>query len=233
MKLKRKISKDEFEKLSEELQGIYSEEGDSYMLTLEGDEDAGALKRAKDREKELRREAETKLAEMENRLSEIEGDDARKKGDIQTLEKSWQKKIEETETKYKGELENLQSFAKSQLVDSVASSLASELSTSPRLLMPHIKSRLQADFEGDKPATRILDKDGKPSALSIEDLKNEFLTDKDFSSILIASKASGGAGGEKKAQGFGESGGEKPKDLSSLNPKEMAAYLEAKHQSQE
>ncbi|WEM33661.1 head scaffolding protein [Pseudomonas phage PSA-KC1] len=94
--------------------------------------------------------------------------------------------------------------------------------------MPHIKSRLMADFEGDTPVTRVLDKDGKPSALTIDELANEFVANKDFSAIITASKASGGAG--KPSQNGGgapkfNGQSDKPADLSKMNPAELAAHL--------
>lgn len=144
----------------------------------------GALKRAKDREAQLRREAETKLREAQEELDRINGDDARKKGDIATLEKSWQKKLDDQKAEYEAKVSKLTSHTTKTLVDNVASQLAHKISNAPAIIMPHIKSRLIADFEGDTPVTRVLDKDGKPSALTIDELANEFIANKDFSAII-------------------------------------------------
>lgn len=228
MALKKKITKEEHAKLSDALKGEYIEDGDGFRLDVEGEEDTGALKRAKDREAQLRRDAEKAKKELEDKLAEIEGDDARKKGDIATLEKSWQKKLDDQKAEYEAKVSKLTSHTTKSLVDNVATQIASKISTAPALLLPHIRARLQADFDGDEPKTRVLDKDGKPSAMTVEELSAEFVANKDFSAIITASKASGGAGKPSQNGGGatkipGQS--DKSADLSKMNPAELAAHL--------
>lgn len=227
MALKKKLSKEEFAKLPEHFKSEYVEDGEGYRLDVDGDEDTGALKRAKDREAQLRKDAEKKAKELEDKLAEISGDDARKRGDIETLEKSWQSKLDKQREEYEGRVSKLTSHTQKQLVDNVALNIATKISTAPSLILPHIKARLQADFEGDEPKTRVLDKDGKPSALTVDELANEFVANKDFSAIIVGSKASGGAGKSSQNGGgapkFNDS--DKPADLSKMNPAELAAHL--------
>ncbi len=228
MALKKKLTKEEYAKLSDALKAEYIEDGDGFRLDVDGDEDTGALKRAKDREAQLRKDAEKEAKELRERLESIEGDDARKKGDIATLEKSWQSKLDKQREEYEAKVSKLTAHTTKTLVDNVASQLAHKISNAPALIMPHIKSRLIADFDGDTPVTRVLDKDGKPSALTIDELANEFVANKDFSAIITASKASGGAG--KPSQNGGgapkfNGQSDKPADLSKMNPAELAAYL--------
>lgn len=68
MALKRKISKEAFDKLSEDIKAEYKEQDGEYVLDIDGDEDTGALKRAKDREAQLRRDAEKRAKEAEEKL---------------------------------------------------------------------------------------------------------------------------------------------------------------------
>ena len=228
MALKKKLTKEEHAKLSEHIKAEYIEDGDGFRLDIDGDEDTGALKRAKDREAQLRREAETKLREAQEQLDALGNDDARKKGDIQTLEKSWQKKLDDSKAEYESKLGKLTSHTKTQLVDNVAQQIASKISNAPALLLPHIKARLAADFEGDAPVTRILDKDGKPSAMTVEELSAEFVANKDFSAIITASKASGGAGKPSNSNGGGAPNkSDKPADLASMNPAQLAEHIKA------
>lgn len=107
--------------------------------------------------------------------------------------------------------------------------IAAKISTAPAVILPHIKSRLSADLEGDKPRTVVLDENGQPSALTIEELSKEFIENKDFSSIIIASKASG-SGATDKTKG---SGGAPAKgiDLSKASPKDLRAHLDSKRKS--
>ena len=228
MALKKKISKADHEKLPDHFKAEYIEKGGEFHLDLD-DEESGALLRAKDREKELRKAAETKAKELEERLAELEGTDARKRGDIETLEKSWKSKLAETEKALTERLANKDAYLKNTLVDSVAQQIASKISTSPALIMPHIKARLAADLDGDTPSTKVLDKNGQLSALTIEELQNEFVTNPDFGAIIIGSKASGSRApsqnvNQNRAFGFDN----KPIDLSRLSPAELVAYSESK-----
>lgn len=228
MALKKKLSKAEYDKLSDAIKAEYIEDGDGFRLDIDGDEDTGALKRAKDREAQLRRDAEAKLREAQEELDRINGDDARKKGDIATLEKSWQKKLDDTKAEYEGKVSKLTTHTTKTLVDNVATQIATKISNAPALLLPHIKSRLQADFEGDAPVTRVLDKDGKPSAMTVEELAAEFVANKDFSAIITASKASGGAGRSSNQNGGGApNNSDKPADLASMNPAQLAEHIKA------
>ena len=228
MALKKKLTKEEHSKLSDHLKAEYIEDGDGFRLDIDGDEDTGALKRAKDREAQLRRDAEAKLREAQEELDRINGDDARKKGDIATLEKSWQKKLDDTKAEYEGKVSKLTTHTTKTLVDNVATQIATKISNAPALLLPHIKSRLQADFEGEAPVTRVLDKDGKVSAMTVEELAAEFVANKDFSAIITASKASGGAGKPSNNNGGGApNNSDKPADLASMNPAQLAEHIKA------
>jgi hypothetical protein len=245
MALKKKITKAEFDKLSKDLQSEYVEDGEGYRLDVDGEEDTGALKRAKDRETQLRKDAEKKAKELEDKLAEIDGNDARKKGDIETLEKQWkekhQKEIEKLKTEHETEKTTLterigkyEGNIKKQLVDNVALQLATKLnSKSPKVLLPHIKERLMADLEGDEPVTKILGSDGKPSKLTIEQLEAEFVANKDFAGIIIGSKASGSAGNGNKPNGSANnSSDQQAPDLSKMNPKDLAEHMKQVREQQ-
>lgn len=225
MALKRKLTKDEYSKLSDLLKSEYVEDGDNYKLDVESDDDNGALKRAKDREVQLRKDAELRAREAEEKLLELEGNDAKKKGDIVTLEKSWKEQMAAQKADYKAKLDKMHAHTTKTLVDNVALSIATKISSAPALLLPHIRARLQADLEGDEPTTRVLDAAGKPSALTIEQLSNEFSTNKDYAAIILASKASGGAGNPRQSGNPVSGSGAAPSDLSKMNDRDLANYL--------
>ncbi len=231
MALKSKITKDEYNKLSEAIKAEYFADGENFKLDLSDAEDTGALKRALEREKAAAGTSKTRVAELEAELESLNSNDARKKGDIATLEKQWQKKADETAAQFQARIDKLTAHVNTNLVDNVAMSLATKLSPKNAVvLMPHIKQRLLADFDGDTPSTKILGKDGKVSTLTIEQLQAEFIANKDFSGIIVASQASGGAGnGSKQNMAGGQNSqttqNQQQAPLSKISPAALASQI--------
>jgi hypothetical protein len=224
MALKLKLTKAEHAALDPKLQAEYKAAGDEFVLDAEI-EDTGELKRALDRER-LEKKAEKERADkVAKELQDTKDATARSTGDIATLEKSWKDKEKTNNDAHKAEIEKRDNHLKKLLVEQVATALAAELGgDNAALLLPHITPRLTADMTGETPFTRVLDKDGKPSALNVEDLKKEISGDARFKAVIIASKASGGGAngqGRKPNGGVPEAGGAKKlKDMGDAERKE-------------
>lgn len=233
MALKRKISKEKFDSLSDELKFEYKKVGeDEYVLQTEGDEDTGALKRAKDREAERAREAEERADKLQTDLDALNASRSRKDRDLDSLTKAHETALNTQKAEYEAKLEKSNGYIRTTLVDSVANDLAHKISKSPALILPHIKARLAADLDGDTPVTRVLGKDGKVSASTLEDLQKEFVANKDFASIIIASQASGGAGPASRSNGGavqvpGANASDSPPNLATMSPAAMVAHIAA------
>lgn len=226
MAIKQKITKVVYDALSDELKKEYKLVGVDYVLDLEGYEDPVELKRAKDREAQNARDSKAALTLAQDELAALKaslGNDdetkARKAGDIATLEKSWQGKIDAATTESNGKLAKKDAYIQAQLVDAVAHQLASKIAQSPNVILPHIKARLQADLTGDVPVTRVLDATGKVSAMSLAELEKEFVANPDFAAIIIASNGSGGG-----APGGKQNGGGAAKKLSEMTGTERVEY---------
>jgi hypothetical protein len=230
MALKRLLADAEFKKLSPEFQKEYIQKGDSYELDIEGAEDTGALKRAKDHEAKARKDAENKLKELEAQLDAATKEreemltGAIPKADVEKLRSSYEGKLKNRETELSAKISKLQTQVSSSLVDNVAIALASEVSTAPALITPIIRARLAMEETSEGFQTRILDREGKPSAFTIDDLKKEILANKEFSPILKASNATGG--GASGARGSGGAGSSGKIDFSK-SAKEIAAQMKA------
>lgn len=224
MALKKKLDKAAYEKLSDVLKAEYKEDGDDYVLDVEGGDDAGELRRANERLKQEKKDLAAKAKDAQEKLDALGDDDARKRGDVVTLEKSWGEKLKQETDKRDAVIAKQKAHIQRQLVDNVAAKIAGDISDAPALLIPHIKSRLSADFDGDEPVTRVLDATGKPSAFTVDDLKKEISTDKTFAVIIRGSKSSGsGASGQQKIQagGLQQYGNNNP-DQQNLNPASMS-----------
>lgn len=229
MALKHKLTAAEHAALADVLKPEYKLVGTDYVLDVDGAEDVGALKRAKDREVQNAADAKKRADALEVELNGLKaslGDDAtanaRKAGDIATLEKSWEAKMNTAVGERDAKLTQREKFIQTNLVDNVAHQIASRISTAPAVILPHIKARLSADLSGDEPVTRVLDAAGKPSALSVAELEKEFATNKDFAAIIVVSSGSGGG-----APGGKQGGGSTPKKFAEMSGEERVAFHKA------
>lgn len=225
MALKHKIDENAFKALSDGLKAEYKKQDDgTYVLEVEGLEDTGALKRAKEHEKELRKQAQ---ADAKKALEELEAlraeyDEHKTKGGSKEaeLEKAWQAKMAKREKELKDQVELTQSALRAQMQDSVAQSLALELAgDNAELLIPHLTRRLKADIVDGKAVTKILGPDGEVSATTMDELKKEFLSSPKFSAVVIGSKGSGGG-----ANGTRRGSGGAHKKLSEMTATEEAIF---------
>lgn len=189
-------------------------EDGKFVLDVEGGEDTGALKRAKDHEKNLRVAAEGRVTELEAQITTLTGErdnaiterDAAKadKGkDTAALEASWQAKVDAANSKLESTQSELTKEIERLLVTNTATALAHEISTVPELFADVISRRLKVEKGADgQYFTRVLDAAGQPSASNLDDLRKELLATDKYASIMIAGKGSGGGAG-----GSGSGGG--------------------------
>lgn len=223
------LNKTEFDKLNDATKAFYEEQDDgSYKLQVEGLEDTGALKRAKDHEKTQRKEAEKQLRELKEQFETLQEEitELRESGtgkkDETELDKSWQAKYTKRENELQAQINQLEATLSGQAVDSVANRIASELAgDNAHLMLPHVKSRLKVEMVKGKPEVKVLDEEGSVSAFTHEELQKEFLSNQKFSTIVVASKASGsGAGGSNKKGGSATG----KKKLSEMSATEEAQF---------
>lgn len=235
--MKWKITKGAFEKLSDDLKLEYKADGDHYVLQVEGqpsEEGSAALKNALDREKaenaDLREQLKglnTKLTEAEKKVGE--GDQAAQR-EVDRLKK----KIEGMETEHKTKLDAKDTAIANSHRDTTVNALAAKISTSPAVIAPHIKDRLEVTIDPDTnlPKVSIKGKDGKiDAALTIDKLGEEFVANPDFRGIIRGSGASGtrppaGVSGAPQA-GFNPS--DKPLDLATAKGADLVNHMRQVH----
>jgi pyruvoyl-dependent arginine decarboxylase (PvlArgDC) len=192
--------------LDESVAALYEKDGNKYRLSVDGlpeDQDVAGLK-AKNREliaERLEAQKREKAAEEAAQLAAEET--ARKGGDIAALEKSWQDKLARREAEWLAEKQRMGSSVTAMTVDAVASRLAAEMAVegSAPVLLPHIRARLAAEERDGQYITVVRDSDGKPSALSIDELKAELSNNPAFARVIAGSKASGGVPGGRPGVG--------------------------------
>jgi hypothetical protein len=74
--------------------------------------------------------------------------------------------------------------------------------------------------------TVVKDSEGKPSALTVDELKKEIMADAAFAPLIVGSKATGGGASGGKGGGAAKTG-----DVISMSKDERLAYFKAKRES--
>lgn len=148
---------------------------------------------------EKNRELLAEKGEAKSAAQKAAEEAARKSGDIEALDASWKKKHEAA----LHEAESLKGTIGKMTAGQTAQKLAAEITIpgSADVLLPHIERRLQTELTADGAVVRVLDKNGKPSAMTVEELKKEIMADKAFAPLIIGSKASGAGGVGGKGSG--------------------------------
>lgn len=233
--MKFKINKAAWAKLSPELQAFYKADdaGEEYQLQVEGLDDTSALKTAKDHEVGEHKKTKAALAALKAQVTEVEAErdtfkalseNSTPKANLDALKKSWETEKTKLVAEHTEKLTKVRGALVEQLVDKTALSLASEVSTVPSLLVPVLRARLALNESDDgKFTTSVLDKEGKQSVLTIEDLRKEVLATPEYKSILKAGAGSGGSAPPKKSGGSASDGF----DISKASPSEVTAHFKA------
>ena len=202
--------------IDESIHSLYEEKDGAYFLKVSGvvpESDIDGLKASRDallaekkEQQRLAQEAEAEKLRIEREALE---EAARQKGDWQALEDSYKAKLAEKENEFSSQAETLRKQVYKLTVGDQALKLASEISKSHAIgiMTPFIEQRLTLDENNN---VRVLDLQGKPSAMTIDDLKQEFKANAMFQDIVVANNSSGGG-----ATGGGQGGG------AAKNPKEM------------
>lgn len=163
-----------------------------------------------------------KLAESE-RLNA-----AKTNGDIESIENSWKEKLA-TETGSRDDTINeYKSLVNKMTVGEESLKLATDLAVegSASALLPHIKNRLSVEIVDGEPKIRVLGQDGKPSALTLEELGHEISETKSLAPLISGSKASGS--GEVHTRGVKSTSKTIKRDaFNALSPIEQNASIEA------
>ncbi len=204
---------DTLDGLPEALHEHYEEKDGKFHLLAET-EDTSALKSAKDHEKEARQKAEQELRDLRaaeaDKIAKAEEaarakalKEARENSDLDALDKSWKAKFDAMVAEKTAEKATLTEAINGEKIKSVAGELASDISIAPALLQPLIEARLSVELTEGKFNTRVLDAAGQPSALSMDDLRAEFVGNDAFKGVMKAGNASGG--GATNSNGGGAS----------------------------
>ena len=209
---------DSLEGIEEDYQELYSKQDDGSFKFQKPQE----LLNAKKHEKEKRQAKSSEVAEMQAQLKSIQDErkaekDAisaekqriemeshKKNGDFEALEKSWSEKTEKQKEEFETKLGQSREIIGELTVGQTAQGLATELAgEDAHLLLPVIKKRLRSEISEGKASTRVLDAQGLPSSLTLDELKSEFYNNTQYSRIIVGSRGSGGGANGSNAKSGG------------------------------
>jgi hypothetical protein len=224
--------------LDDGLKSLYTEQDGKFVLGIEGlpkDNSVEYEERIQQMDAKVnellgeKKKADQKRREAEELAKKEAADLAKKSGDTEALEASWQEKYDSTVSELKGQFEpkvaELEGLLRDATVTTRATQIAAELAVpgSAKALMPHIQSRLAMDIKDGKASTIVTDASGKPSALTLEELKNEFIGDEAFAPLIVGSKATGG--GANGSDGGAGTKTLKRADFSTKTPNEQMEFV--------
>ena len=152
-------------------------------------------------------------------------DAAKKTGDDDALEKSWKAKLATVESALNEQIGVYKNTISGMTSGEAALKLAAKLGIpngGAEALLPHIKPRVVTEYIDGKPEVRVLDKNGKLSAMSLDDLEVEMIATKYLAPNLIGSMANGDGYAGKK-------GGDMSKVMNRDAFNSMSAVDQAKH----
>lgn len=228
--MKYKISKTEFDALSEDLKNEYNLDGESAVLKIEGDdaptfEKITTLENKKKIAEEHQHKANLRLQDAENRAAKLQKDLENAGGNKEQLEKikaDHAAEIEKLRNEREAEAAKVKGDRDTALVKEEANKFASshfvQAPYGSAFISAEMAKRLTVEEVNGVPVVRVQNADGTPSTASLADLQKEFLDNKEFSPIIKGKAGSGG--GAISGQG----GGATKKSLSEMSATEEAAF---------
>lgn len=221
-----KLELDTIEGLEDGVKGLYEEKDGKFRLKVDGLPDVSGLKKKLDELMDESKAAKRKAKEIEEAAERERAEALAKSGDVESLRKSYDEKFGKTKTEYETQIQNYQQQLQKLTVGQTATTLAAELAIpgSAPVLLPHIQARLSMEIRDGQPVTVVMSADGKPSAMTIEELKTELSANPAFAPIIAASKAAGGG-----ASGGGNGGGAAKKAVTRAQFDSMNAVQRTGH----
>jgi hypothetical protein len=221
----------EFDSITEaSIKAEYKKSGDIYVL--QHDEDVGALKRAKDRESAKVTELTTDLRKVESERDGFKAAAEKTGSPAQIADAARTTALAEVKPKL-DRADRLESSLKSTALETAALDIAKQIGgdKNAKALLPHVTGRIEVTLgDDDKPVIVIKDSAGKATKLTPADLTTELRSNKDLSSLVVVSRATGAAVGDPHKQpGFVQSpAGGAGKKFSEMTSAERVAALAPK-----
>lgn len=232
--MKFKISKADFENLSDDQKTLYKSEPDSngkHVLKVEGMPDVeGLISRISSLEssmtaletnnKNLKQEKDEALEKLEQAQNNKDKDD----NNVEAVTRTYEKKLEKKDQLLANATEMLEKLTTGADAQKLSSDIAVEGSSA--VLIPHVGSRLRAEIDLDNKTykTVVLDENGNDTAFKLDDLANEFRNNSAFGTVIRGSNADGEGHQHDGGSGSAAQKEMKRSAFNELSPTEQAAF---------
>jgi hypothetical protein len=222
-----KLELDKLDDVPEAFRPAYEEKDGKFVLKVEGVPDVTGLKAKNGELLDEVKVTKKRLQELTDAQEREKAELLAKSGDVAAIRQSYEEKLAAQKREFETQLTGLNGQLQGLTVGQTATALAADLAVpgSAAVLLPHIRQRLGMEMRDGVPTTVVLGADGKPSAMTIEELKTELTANSAFAPIIAAGKGSGGG-----ASGGGKGGGAAKKVLTrqqfdALDPTAKAAHF--------
>ena len=227
MALKRRIAT--LDGLSDEVKALYKQDGEVFVLEVEGNDDIDALQKKMDAlltekkaEQDKRKQAEKDANDATEAKRLAAEKAALEKKDFESLYNSALEKITTLETKAKEQA----ALATSEKIEAEALKIATKAGaegSNVALLARFVRDRLKPDQDGN---IKVTDENGNLVMNSFDELAEQFKGGADYAALITGSKGSGGgAGGEGSGAGgakkLSDMGDKERSDLYKSNPEQF------------
>ena len=228
--MKYQVTASEYTDLSEDVQKNYGSEKDGkHTMKVDGMPEIPDVAGLKLKNSELLTEAKDAKIERDQARKDLQkatNKKAKEDGDMDALEKSWQEKFDTATGELSTERDGLLSTLRKEKVHSTAVELSTLLAVkgSSDVLLPHIESRLNMEIKDGVAVTTVLGKDGKPSALTVDELGKEIANDESFAPVIEASRAAGGGANGTQSGGAAQTKTATKAQWADMNPSQKMEF---------
>lgn len=228
--MKYQVSVSDYEGLNDEQKALYGDaKDDKHTLKVEGLPQVEDVSGLKSKNAELlteAKDAKDDARQLRKDLQKATTKKAKEDGDIEALEASWKEKYDTDLGVANEAKDEAMKMLRLEKVHSRAVELATTLavSGSADVLLPHIESRLSMEIKDGRAVAVVMDMEGKPSALTVEELGKEIADNPAFAPLIEASKAAGGGANGAQRGGAAQSKTATRAQWAGMNPSQKMEF---------
>lgn len=212
--------------IPEELHKFYKESNGKFILQVEDDAGAQAI-RALEKERDDHSKTKEKLREANASIEALEEAATKGSKTAEELERDITARHEKKIKKAEETIASLRSHVETDMINSALKGVSEIFTIPSEFATPMLRNRVRVDFdENMTPKLVVLDEQGKATVATIDEFKRELIDNPRFEHIVRKSQASGsGTSGGGFSGGAGGTQGDKKRTFGELSDGERTAWF--------